>query len=182
MRVRVAASLLASVCAVSVASADIVESELNNTFGTADVIVRGAAPWADLGLLRLGGAGGAGDIDFFSISLNAGEQIIISTTPMDDPPGHTDPDTVLGIFDSGGTLLDFDDDDGIGLGSSLFYDVTATDTYFIGITGFPDFDFTGGDHGEAGLYVLSVKIVPAPGVLGVLGAAALFARRRRRTA
>src|SRR5687767_5290647 len=90
-------------------SADIIETELNNTFATADVVVRDPGAWADVGILLLGGAGGAGDIDFLSISLEAGELFVMTTTPLDDPPAHTDPDTVIGIFDSGGTLLDFDD-------------------------------------------------------------------------
>ena len=168
--------------AAPLASADIFETESNNTFATADVIVRDPGAWADVGILRLGGAGGAGDVDFFSISLVAGELIVMTTTPLEDPPGHTDPDTVIGIFDSSGTLIDFDDDDGIGLGSSLFYAVPTTDTYFIGITGFPDFDFTGGDHSEDGAYLLSVKIAPAPGALAAFAGAALFGRRRRRSA
>lgn len=179
---RTTALLAAALCLAPVASADIIETELNNTFATADVISRDSGAWADVGILRLGGAGGAGDIDFFSISLVAGEMFVMTTTPLDDPPGHSDPDTVIGIFDSGGTLLDFDDDDGIGLGSSLFFVVPSSGTYFVGITGFPDFDFTGGDHSEDGSYLLSLKIAPAPGALAAFAGMALLGRRRSRVA
>jgi MYXO-CTERM domain-containing protein len=182
MRCSIACAIIGGVgLAAPLASASIVETELNNTFATADVLVRDPGIWADTGILELGGAGGAGDVDFFSISLVEGEIIVMTTTPLDDPPVHGDPDTIIGIFDSGGALLDFDDDDGIGLGSSLFFAVPSTGTYFIGITGFPDFDFLG-DHPQDGFYLLSVKVAPAPGALALLGLAGIFGRSRRRSA
>jgi len=158
------------------AQAGITESEPNNSFGTADVIARGAAPWADTGLMSLR-AGASGDLDFFAISLSAGEVITIITTPLDPP--FDNPDTMLGFFDSDGILLDFNDDAN-GLGSAIRYQVDTDGTYYIGVTGFADFDFVG-DHGQVGIYSLTVavKFIPAPGALALLGMGLVGARRRR---
>jgi hypothetical protein len=164
--------------AVPSARADIVESEPNNSFATADPIARGAVPWSDVGIMTLGGSGG--DLDFFSIFLDVGEVITVVTTPLDNPD-FTDPDTVLGFFDPGGGLIVSDDDGGPGLGSAVGHVAAFAGTYFIGVTGFPDFGFAGG-HTESGRYALTVSIVPAPGALSMLlalGVAGVGRRRRR---
>jgi len=160
--------------AVGSANASITESEPNDSIGTADVITRGASPWADTGVMSFGAGGG--DLDFFAIDLLDDEVLTVITTPLD--PKFDSPDTMLGIFDAGGTLLDFNDDAN-GLGSALRFSVPSAGTYYIGVTGFPDFDFLG-DHDQTGRYQLTVAIVPAPAGMAMLGAAGLIARRRRR--
>jgi uncharacterized protein (TIGR03382 family) len=96
------------------------------------------------------------------------------------PPDFTSVDTVIGIFDSGGVLLDFDDNEGPGDFSFIEIQLTPG-TYYIGITGAPDFAFTG-SHTVTGGYKLIVgfNIIPAPGALALLGVAGLVGRRRRR--
>ncbi len=168
---------LGAILIVGAANALIIETESNNTFGTANAVTRAASPWADLGNMRLGGTGG--DVDFFSINLIAGEIITIVTTPQ--PPDFTTPDTLLGLFDNNQTLLQLDDDSGPGLGSLVQWQATYTGTHFFAVTGFPDQNFTGG-HSQVGNYVLTVSIVPEPATILALaaGAGLLIARRRRK--
>lgn len=168
------------VLALSVASsafAVFTESEPNNTRGTANLITRGAAPWADVGwILSLGGSGG--DVDFFKIFLNARETITLITTPMETE--FSQPDTMLGLFDSGGNLL-ASNDDANGLGSAIRYTVGSSGDYFIGVTGFPDNGFSGG-HSQFGKYALTISIIPEPASMVALGSGllGLLAIRRRR--
>lgn len=161
----------------SVAGAVIVETEPNNTFAQANVIARGSAPWADVGVMSL--TAGGGDVDFFSIRLLQGEFITIITTPIEDP--YTDPDTMLALFDDNQQELAFNDDAGSGFGSAIRWQATYTGTHFIAVTGFGDRQFTG-NHSEDGAYILTVSIVPEPATLVAIGAglAALAARRRKK--
>lgn len=162
----------------SVAGAVLVETEPNNSFATANAIVRGAAPWADVGVMSL--TAGGGDVDYFSIRLFAGEFITIITTPIEDP--YTDPDTMLALFDDNQNEIAFNDDAGSGFGSAIRWQATYTGTHYIAVTGFNDRDFSGNDHPEDGPYILTVSIVPEPATLIVVGAglAALAARRRKK--
>jgi len=150
------------------------ESEPNNSFGTADVIVRPSGPFADLGLATLGGGGG--DLDFFSLDLVAGEILIATTTPLEE--FEIDPDTILGLFGPDETFITSDDDSGPGLGSQIEFPVTESGKYYLVVTGFADFDFVG-DHEQDGRYSLSVKVIPAPAAFAAL-AGVLAVRRRRR--
>lgn len=168
--------LTSTLVGAAVAShAIIFEFESNNTTGTANLILRGASPWADVGQLSLNPAG---DVDYFMFTLFAGETLTAITTPM--ATQFSAPDTMMELRDSTLTQVAFNDDAN-GLGSAIRYTATATGTYYLGITGFPDQIF-GGSHTEQGDYVLTMSIVPEPGTIIALsaGAAALVARRRRR--
>ncbi len=158
------------------ASAEITELEPNDSIANANPIDRDPGIWADVGLMALGGDGG--DVDYFAIDLVAGESMIVTVTPFDNID-FTDPDTILGVFDVGGTMLAFDDNGGVGNGSLLVFAPDTSDTYYIGISGGGDDDFNG-DHGESGTYSLSVRVVPVPATLALLSAAGLVAGRRRR--
>jgi PEP-CTERM motif-containing protein len=188
--------LLVSVLVLSygVCSATLQESEtsaqsgMNDTQETADPIERGPVVWADAGVMHL--ADGGGDVDFFSIPLEEGEILMAATTPLTEL--FTVPDTILGLFDDQGTLLVSNDDagnDDESLGSKIEYLVTESDTFYIGVTGYDDFDFDGlADypdnsipHTEVGAYGLTVSIfVPEPATLALLalGSMVLFRRKR----
>lgn len=170
-------TILGLVTLASVAGAVIVETEPNNTFGTANVITRGPSPWADVGVMSL--TAGGGDVDFFSINLFEGEFITIITTPIEDP--YSDPDTILGLFDNSQNPLEFNDDAGSGFGSAIRWQAEYTGVHYIAVSGFGDDDFVG-DHSEDGAYILTVSTVPEPATLLAIGAglAALAARRRKK--
>ena len=139
------------------------ESENNNTLESADVISRlqfGVAPNADIGdasLPRVSingiigpGDGYQNDVDFFAFTLLAGETI---TLDIDYGSGlGTNVDTILGFYNSTGTLLlqndDYDPSVGgggstSGLDSYLQYTVTAGGTYYAAVTAFPNFGSSG---------------------------------------
>ena len=173
MRKLLLASMLAG---LSVASQAIIfEFESNNTTGTANLITRGASPWADVGQLSLNPAG---DNDYFMFTLFAGETLTAITTPMQTQ--FFDPDTMMHLLDPGLVEVAFNDDAN-SLGSAIRYTALTSGTYYLGITGFNDRNFVG-NHTEFGDYVLTMSSVPEPATMIALGAgaAALMARRRRR--
>lgn len=165
------------------ASAAIIEIEPNNTLATATPIVRGPLPWMDMGLVNL--TAGGGDVDFFEIPLNLGELMVAGTLPLKTP--YVVPDTVLGIFNSGGTLLVVNDDaDPTTKGSEASWVATYTGLHYIAVSGFDDMNFDGlsdsggAPHVEDGMYVLSVTLVPEPGPLILLGTGVVIGLLRRR--
>lgn len=170
-------AILATAMLAVGANAVLIETEPNNSMGTADLIARGAAPWADVGVMSLDPAE---DVDWFVIELFAGEYLTAITYPIADGT-ENNPDTMMALFDSSGTELDFNDDAN-GFGSALRYRIAADGRYFLAITGFGDRDFNGSGHAEMGEYILTVSVVPEPATMLALGAglAALAVRRRRK--
>jgi hypothetical protein len=138
--------------------------------------------------------------DFFGITgLVAGDIVVVSTTPLEDPPFLQDPDTVVGLFDSatidptterlciGDDAFNTDLPPVAGFGSLCRFEIQTAGTYFVGITGF-DSDGTVFDdnHFKDGDYALTVTVISAPepgGMLqlaaGVVGVWALNKRRLR---
>ena len=171
-------------------SATLIESETNDSFAVADTISRGPAIWADAGAMELT----TGDVDFFSIRLEEGEILMAATTPLAEL--FTMPDTILGLFDQDGYLLALNNDAGDGdpgisedyLGSKIEYQAPTGATYYIGVTGFDDFDFDGNSddsentmaHDKTGAYALTVTIIPEPATLSlfILGLIPLLRRRK----
>jgi hypothetical protein len=89
--------------------------------------------------------------DFFGIDgLVQGDILVVSTTPLQDPPFLEDPDTVVGLFDSA-TIDPSDEDQRLCIGDDTFnsdlpplsgfgslcrFKIETDGTYFVGITGF----------------------------------------------
>jgi hypothetical protein len=141
--------------------------------------------------------------DFFGIAgLVAGDIVVVSTTPLDDPPYFQDPDTVVGLFDSftidpvierlciGDDTFNTDLPPVTGFGSLCRFEIQTAGTYFVGITGFDanggDPVFFDNDHFQSGDYALTVTVIsaPEPGLMlqlaaGVVGVFALNKRRLR---
>jgi hypothetical protein len=89
-------------------------------------------------------------------------------------------DTVLGLFNQGGSLEQTDDDGGVGLLSRMEI-VASSPSIILGVSAYSDFSFNG-DHTSSGEYVLSFQaVVPEPGsaVIWGLGCVAIIGRRRR---
>lgn len=101
--------------------------------------------------------------------------------------GSTEPflDTMLGLFDETGALIDVDDDGGVGFLSLMTGEVGASGALTFAVSGFGDDDFSG-LHDESGAYSLGLATraapVPLPPAIGLIGAAfaGLVAFRRRR--
>ncbi|MDX1450677.1 MAG: PPC domain-containing protein, partial [Acidimicrobiia bacterium] len=100
-----------------------------------------------------------GDVDFFEIDLEADTTLLVEVTS-----GALD--SLVGLFDASGNLLAVDDDGGAGLLSRLAFPVPATGTYYLAVTTFGDFDFTGGGF-SGSRYVVEVETFD--GILLILG-------------
>jgi hypothetical protein len=80
-----------------------------------------------------GSAGtGSGDYDFYAMgALAAGDTIVVDVdTPL---PFSGDLDPFVAVWDSGGNLLAYNDDDGATFDSYLTYSVPAAGTYYVSI-------------------------------------------------
>ena len=96
-----------------------------------------------------------GDVDYFEVrNLRAGKTLIVDLLS-----GQFD--SVLGIFDASGNLLAVDDDGGLGLLSRIELEIPANGTYFIAVSAWDDFDFTGDGNTDpifgVGRYVIDAR-------------------------
>lgn len=165
--------------AVAASQAVVFEMEPNNGIASANSFGRMTpAPFADLGI----GSLSAGDVDYYAVMLYAGESLNASVTQVPVVPSTLD--SLLGLFDSAGNLIESDDDDGPGFVSSINRDITVTGMYYLAVSGFGDGDFNGSGHTESANYFLTVSAVPVPEpatmtALG-LGIAALIRKRKQK--
>ena len=91
-------------------------------------------------------------MDYYKFRANAGEILVVETVPGNQV------DTLIGLFDDDGNLLALNDDGGaFGLGglSRFAFAIPATANYFVGVTTWPDFGFTGAGL-DFGRYVLAI--------------------------
>ena len=95
-----------------------------------------------------------GDVDFYRFTAQAGDLVIAETLT-----GGLD--SMIVLADSTGTIIAFDDDSGAGLLSRFVAPIPASGTYYLGVTAFPDFSFTGAGE-SGGRYVLSVNLATGP--------------------
>lgn len=99
------------------------------------------------------------DVDFYRFSAEAGTSLVAQVVA-----GQLD--TLIVVADAAGNVLAVDDDGGPGLLSRAVVPIPADGDYFLGVTTFPDTDFTG-DGGSGGRYVLDLFTVD--GTLLTLG-------------
>jgi hypothetical protein len=149
------------------------EFEPNGTIPTANPM-----PPLIAGATANEGALVTGDVDYFFLPIAAGTFVTGSVYDF-TPVGGPAMDTLLGVFDPGGLLLGFDDDEGPFFNSGLAFVAPATGVYTFAVSGFGDPDFDGIGHTAVGPYRLVVS-VPAPGAISLLVLGGLIGARRRR--
>ena len=104
----------------------------------------------------------AGDVDYFSFEGEAGQYLLAEVT-------RGQIDSILGLFDSNGVLIAFNDDTN-GLLSRIEGGLPYTGTYYIAVSYYADFGFDGTGPGQgapfdAGRYVLDLQLldgIPLP--------------------
>lgn len=156
-------------------SAIFFEVESNDTLWTAN----------DLGSYGVPGDGivvdgmiTSGDVDWFSFTLLDNATMVVAALFDMNPSSNND--GVMGLFDSLGNEIVVDDDSGIDLMPALQFANLAAGTYYIAISGYPDFTFEG-DHEENFEYKLVIGLnIPTPGALALMGLGGLTIARRRR--
>lgn len=110
-----------------------------------------------------GSAGtGTGDFDFYRLEAAVGQIIFVDT---DTPVPLVGVDTAVGIYDSAGDLLAFNDDDFQTFDSFLEFTAPATGTYFVIVSVFPGllpadpFDSSSGPGvGSEGDYSVTINV------------------------
>jgi uncharacterized protein (TIGR03382 family) len=189
--------------AASAAHAVIIESEMNNTPGSANFVGAFGPPGGSVlvdGTITGGGAGIAGDVDWFSFSIGGTATVVTSVFSLDN--GFADSELWLVAAD-GSTILAYNDDGNPGGGSggmsSLITIGLAPGNYFLALSGWDDGGagnvipdgFNGSaspaagagvGHGENFTYklLLGFNVIPTPGAAALVGLGALAAGRRRR--
>ncbi len=91
------------------------------------------------------------DVDYYGFFAKAGKTLIaeIQTGQLD---------TLIGLFDLNGNLLAADDDGGANLLSQIILPIEETGFYFLAVSTFPDFEFTGAG-GLGNRYVVDIRTV-----------------------
>lgn len=156
------------------AAGDVVEFEPNGSLLTAQA----------LGMLTPGafsilGSIDEADVDYFSMQINANTLVGVSIFDF-TPEDPFDNDSFIGLFDSGGTLLISDDDNGPGFLSQFSIILPEAGTYFLALSGFGDDEFIG-SHDQFFAYQAVVMTTPVPGPAALLCLLpGLVLQRRRR--
>ncbi|WP_331155552.1 hypothetical protein [Steroidobacter sp.] len=89
------------------------------------------------------------DVDFFRIEAKAGDAVVAEIV-------SSSLDTVMVLLDVYGNVIAQDDDSGAGALSRIATFVPSAGKYYLGISTYPDTDFTGDGEGS-GRYVLNVE-------------------------
>jgi len=133
-------------------------AEPNDTLARARRI---ALPFLSADVNHITEISGPNDVDFFRFSATAGQVIVAQLIA-----GQID--SVLGLYDAGGTLLAVDDDSGAGVLSRIEFTIPQDGDYAVAVSTFPDFQFDGGGSGGTGRYVLDVHEQPATSATNLL--------------
>jgi hypothetical protein len=89
---------------------------------------------------------GGGDFDFQAVrGLSAGDELVVD---VDTPEPFAGLDSTVTVYDSEGTPMAFNDDDGESLDSLLGFTVPADGDYFVAIEGFGSFQLDPFDSGS----------------------------------
>lgn len=139
-------------------------ADIGDTLNTAEATSLGPASGVYSNTSRLGnGSHGTRDVDIFRLTATAGSSLIIETSSV---AGGQAVDTVLRLFDSAGTQLALNNNSS-GLYSRIEFPVTADGTYYVGVSGHPNENYTpllggSGVAGSTGDYNLSITLATPP--------------------
>ncbi|HUU84352.1 MAG TPA: hypothetical protein VM243_12685 [Phycisphaerae bacterium] len=157
------------------------EQGSNDTLATAQAIPASAFNHGAASVEgSLGPDSTADGIDFYSIQAAAGTLVTASVFDFTPFP-EDDTDGLLAVYGPDGSLLGYDDVDGVDFLPAIHFIAPQTGTYTFALTGYGDWDFDGVGHPEAFDYRLVVS-VPEPGtflLLLPLGLAMARSHRRR---
>jgi hypothetical protein len=90
-----------------------------------------------------------GDVDFYRFEASAGDALVAEIV-------SSALDTIIVLMDARGNVIAQDDDGGTGVLSRIATFLPRKGTYYLGVSTFPDTDFTGDGEGT-GRYVLNVE-------------------------
>ena len=136
-------------------------SDVPDTIGTALNTGMGPGAGSYINNSQLGdGSFGVLDVDMYAFQATAGQQLTAQTLST----GGSDADTILRLFNAGGTQLAVDDDGNGFPYSRITFTIPTTGTYYIGVSGYSNFGYNpnsggSGTTGSTGAYRLSLATV-----------------------
>ena len=109
---------------------------------------------------------GAKDVDFYRVSLRAGQQFVIDIDAR-SLAGSSTLDSYVRLFNAKGRQLASNDDSGGSLDSYLVYTAPTAGTYFVGVSGYGNAAYTpmqdnSGRNGSVGTYQISLGVSSMP--------------------
>jgi len=109
---------------------------------------------------------GAKDVDFYRVSLQAGQQFVIDIDAR-SLAGSSTLDSYVRLFDASGRQLASNDDFGGSIDSYLVYTAPTAGTYFVGVSGYGNAAYTpmqdnSGRNGSVGTYQISIGFSAMP--------------------
>ena len=109
---------------------------------------------------------GAKDVDFYRVSLRAGQQFVIDIDAR-SLAGSSTLDSYVRLFNAKGRQLASNDDSGGSLDSYLVYTAPTAGTYFVGVSGYGNASYTpmqdnSGRNGSIGTYQISLGFSAIP--------------------
>lgn len=123
-------------------------AEPNNTLSTARFIDLPFNSGNNKQFTEIAPAGN--DVDFYRFNGRAGDAFVAEIV-------SSALDTVIVLLDASGNVIALDDDGGAGVLSRIATFLPSKGTYYLGISTFPDTDFTGNGEGT-GRYVLNAEV------------------------
>ena len=111
------------------------------------------------------------DVDYYSVTIGAPTRLSASISAAQ---AGSSLDAVIGVFNSGGTLLSFDDND-VTLDPSLSIDLLTPGTYYVAVASYNDTALSGSGGQTVGSYTLSLTCTLPPVQAGTCPGKVLYA-------